>query len=245
MPAIRRRTWFVALASAMLGTGAFVSTAATAATLEGSGRAATETRSLGSFKAISTKGNVDLIVRQGEPASVIVRSDDNLLPYLETVIEGDALVVRWKSGQSLRTKAKTYVEVVTPTLSAYSSAGSGDLKLESFKTPALALALSGSGDATLAALTTEELRIRISGSGDVKGAGRATRVDIGISGSGDVGLSALEAEEVAIRIAGSGDAAVHAAKTLKVSIAGSGDVSYTGDAQLTSSVAGSGRVRKR
>jgi hypothetical protein len=242
MPAMHRRDWLITLA---VVAAALQSIPASAATLEGSGRAASETRTPGTFKAIRTTGSFDLVVRQGETTKVIVHGDDNLLSHLETVVESGTLSLRWKSGLSLRTRARTLVEIVTPTLAAYASSGSGDLELESFKTPALAISLSGSGDAQLAALQAEELRLRISGSGDVKGAGKGQRVEIAISGSGDVSFADFEADDVSVRIAGSGDAAVFAHKTLKVSIAGSGDVSYKGEAQVVSSVAGSGRVRKR
>ena len=214
----------------------------------GSGRAATETRSVPEFQAIALSGSMDLVVRQGAQ-SVQVAADDNLLPLLETVVEsgnrGATLVVRWKKGESIHTRGKVMVTVSVPTLSALATAGAGDIRVERFDTPALRVALSGSGDARLESLTTGELDIGISGSGDVAAAGSATTLKVRIAGSGDVRLADLKADDVTVSIAGSGDAAVNPAKTLKVSIAGSGDVSYTGNPAVKSSVAGSGSVTRR
>ncbi|KPF44315.1 hypothetical protein IP87_08510 [beta proteobacterium AAP121] len=222
----------------------------------GSGTALTEMRALESFEAISVNGAMDLVVRQGPQQSVQVQADDNLLPLLETVVEsgrnGPTLQVRWKrnaggswwGGQSIQTRTKVLVTVVVPKLNAVGLAGSGDLRVESFQTPALQVSLSGSGDARLDGLTTDELGVRISGSGDVSGRGKAGTLKISIAGSGDVRLSEMRADDVSVSIAGSGDAAVNAQKALTVSIAGSGDVRYSGDAQVKSSVAGSGSVRK-
>ena len=222
---------------------------AQASPLAGSGRTATETRSLAEFQAVALSGSMDLVVRQGATQSVQVEADDNLLPLLETVVEstrhGATLRVRWKKGQSVYTRSKVNITVVVPKLSALSASGSGDMKLEAFNTPALKVSLSGSGDAKLQGLTTGELGISISGSGEVGANGSATRLKVSIAGSGDVRLADLKSDDVTVSIAGSGGAAVNANQTLEVSIAGSGDVSYTGNAVVKSKVAGSGSVNKR
>ncbi len=216
-----------------------------AATTTGSGTAASETRSLGEFSAIALGGAMNLNVTQGAVTSVQVQADDNLLSMIETVVEGQRLEIRWKKGASVYTRSPVRVTVVTPRLTALSTAGSGDIKLEAFSTPSLKLSIAGSGNAVLAGLSTDELQVGVSGSGDVHGAGKAAKVGVSIAGSGDVRLSDLRADDVQVRIAGSGDAAVNAMKTLNVSIAGSGDVVYSGDAQVKSSVAGSGSVKKK
>jgi hypothetical protein len=246
MPLPRRSVLF---AAALAGIPLAITTlGGHAATVTGSGRLTTETRTVAPFQAVSSTASVDMTVRQG-PQAVQVEVDDNLLPLLETVVEessqGTVLVVRWKRGASLMTRAKVKVHLVVPTLSALSLSGSGDARVLSFATPKLAVAVSGSGDVSLPGLSAEELAVKISGSGDVSGDGKATKVKIGISGSGDVRFADLSADEVAVRIAGSGDAAVNAQRSLDVKIAGSGDVVYRGSPSVTKSVAGSGTVRPR
>ncbi len=215
----------------------------------GSGRTATETRTVGSFEAIATKGSFDIVVRQGSPAQVQVEADDNLLPLLETVVEngrnGATLQVRWKSNNSVSTRSATKVFVTTPTLTALSGAGSGSFEVGPLQTPKLSLSLSGSGDARFDELKTAEFKLSVAGSSDVRGTGEAAKLSISIAGSGDVDLFELRSEEASISIAGSGDAKVNASKQLKISIAGSGDITYTGDATLSSRVAGSGNIVKR
>lgn len=241
---VRRAAFITPLLCCLALAPAFVPTLSAAAT-QGSGHSATETRTVAEFQAIGVSGSMDLVVRQGAAQSVQVQADDNLLPLLETVVEGNGLQVRWKKGQSIYTRAKVLVTVVVPKLTGLAVAGSGDVRLETFSTPTLQLSLSGSGDARLDALTTEDLGVRISGSGDVSGKGTTGKLKVSIAGSGDVRLSDLRADDVSVSIAGSGDAAVNAQKTLQVSIAGSGDVTYTGNAQVKSSVAGSGSVTRK
>ena len=212
----------------------------------GSGQAATETRSPGPFDAVHVAGSIDLLVRQASTPAVTVTADDNLLALIETVVDGGVLRVQFKRGESVRTRTSVRVAVDAVSLKALRLSGSGDLVLESFRTPKLDLSISGSGDAWLRELTADELSLRIAGSGDIKAAGSAARLQLGIAGSGDADLAALGARDVRVSIAGSGDARVHASDSLEVSVAGSGDVVYSGGAtRVKSSVAGSGSVSAR
>ena len=239
-------------ALALLTASAFIASIASAwaASTTGSGKPASETRSVASFQAISLHGAIDLVVRQGQRESAQVRADDNLLPLVRTVVEDiggtPTLRIDIKPGESMRSKTPIVVTVEVLRLTALASAGSGDVIIEALKTPSLALSLLGSSDAKLSQIDTDKLRIGIAGSGDVQASGRAAQLDISIAGSGDVQTRELAADAVTISIAGSGDARVSAQKTIGVSIAGSGDVEYGGGATLTGSrIAGSGSVRTR
>ncbi len=237
------------LASA-LATVAVLPMAASAATsVTGSGRVVEEVRSVGEFRAVRLAGPIDVVVTQGTSPSVRVSADDNLQPIVETVVEGggdDAtLQVRIKRGHDIRSFRQLRVAVVTASLSRAAVAGSGQIEVQSFRTPSLAVAVAGSGGVRLQGVTADDLGARIAGSGDVSGHGSAGKLVVSIAGSGDVKLDDLRADDVKVSISGSGDAAVQAVKTLAVSIAGSGDVVYRGDATVKTSIAGSGSVRRR
>ncbi|WP_395698789.1 head GIN domain-containing protein [Aquabacterium sp.] len=211
------------------------------------GPVSSETRQVGEFSGIAVSGGINLKVRQGDKEAVQVRAEANLLPYLETVIEGGnrTLMVRWKKGSSLRIKGTPMVDITVVKLESIASSGSSDIAVDTLKAPQLSVSIAGAGDVGLNTLTGDELSVKIAGSGDFKASGQVGKLKISVSGSGDVQTEALKADEVSVSIAGSGDAAVHAAKTLSVSIAGSGDVSYSGDPQVRSSIVGSGTVARR
>jgi hypothetical protein len=223
--------------------------AAVAAATTGSGKTATESRTVGEFQAITSAASIDVRVKQGPQAPLQLQGDDNLLALLETVVEntanGATLVVRWKSGTSIYNRSRMQLSVVVPRLSAFTLTGSGDAAIEAFNTPSLKLTVSGSGDIKVPGLTTDELQVSVAGSGDVGGAGKATRVKVTVAGSGDVRLGDMKADDVSVSVAGSGDVAVHADKSLDVKVAGSGDVVYSGAAVVKKSVAGSGSVNKK
>lgn len=219
-------------------------TAHAAEQVTAAGPVTAEQRVLGDFEAIAVSGGINLKIRQGTQAAADVRAEANLLPLLETVVEGKTLHVRWKRGSHLRIRQSPTVEVTVVQLQSVATAGSSDVTIAPLKTPQLAISISGAGDVHVESLASDELSVKIAGSGNLKASGQAARVQIKVSGSGDVQTEALKADDVSVSIAGSGDAAVHAAKSLAVSIAGSGDVVYRGDPQVKSSIAGSGTVRK-
>lgn len=212
----------------------------------GSGNVVSETRAVGEFDSISTGGSIDIVVRQAAKEAVEVQAEDNIVPLVETVVEGRKLVIRFRRGESISHKKPVVVKVDAVRLQAISSAGSGDVTVESLKTPALKLSLSGSADARVQGLAADNFEISVAGSSDVRAAGSTKQLALRIAGSGDAHLGDLVADDVLIKIAGSGDATVRAEKSLDVSIAGSGDVKWSGAAtQVKSSSAGSGSVTKR
>ena len=215
----------------------------------GSGPLASEARSLGDFNAASVTGSFTVVLRQGQPASVIVSTDRNLLPLLETVIEegrhGKTLLIRWKRGGWLSSRGSAHVELTTPQLGHLAAAGSADIRVDHGTFDRLGASVAGSGDLRLDEVQAQALDLAINGSGSVTASGRTAALTLRIAGSGDASTEKLQAGDVRIKIAGSGNAAVQAQRTLDVSIAGSGDVVYSGPATVKTSVAGSGSVRQR
>jgi hypothetical protein len=242
----RRRLLAVSLLSLLLAAAVTPALAATT----GSGRVAAEARPLTGFSSIALRGAIDLVVRQAEREAVQVRADDNVLPLVQTTLEGDGdsrtLRIQLKPGESIRSASRIEVTVDLPRLKSIASAGSGAVAVKAFKTPALALSIAGSSDVRFEQLDAEQFTISIAGSGDVDARGKVAKLEISIAGSGDVRARDLAADDVSVSIAGSGDASVTAHKALAVSIAGSGDVEYGGGATLARSrVVGSGSVRQR
>lgn len=243
------RAWMRAL-SVSFASGVLIVALPAAAATVGSGNVQTQSRAAADFQSIALSGSMRLVVRQSGSESVEVKADDNLLPLIETVVENDGgmrtLHVRWKRGESIRSRGDPVVTVDVKDLKSLASSGSGDIRVEPLKTDRFSLGLSGSSDARLASIAVGTLAVRISGSGDVVAGGRADRLEVKISGSGDVRAADLPSDDVAVSIAGSGDVAVTANKSLDVSIAGSGDVVYAGNpTTVNNAIAGSGSLKKR
>lgn len=241
---ILRRLAPAALAAALSLLAAGPACAFFGTTITPSGTVVTESRDAKGFSGIGLSVPGALVVRQGEPASVSLEADDNLLPEIETVVERGVLKVRFKRSVSISGRSTIRLLVVTPKVESLSVSGSGDVLAEAIRSEALDISVAGSGDVRIAKLEATTLKVSISGSGDVKAAGKAGSVSVSIAGSGDVEAARLEAQRAKVSIAGSGDVSLWVSESLDVSSVGSGDVRYHGDPTVKKSTIGSGSVRR-
>jgi hypothetical protein len=192
--------------------------------IHGSGVAKTETRALASFSKIDLAGSPDVDVTVGPAASVVVTADDNILPIIETKVEGGTL--RIGSKQSYNTSLGVKFKITLPALEGVSVSGSGDIHVAGLKAGELEAGVTGSGDITLGG-AVDRLRAQITGSGELQ--------------AGDLG-----AKDVRVTVTGSGDAAVRATEQLDASVTGSGDVRYSGNPlKVKKNVTGSGDIAPR
>jgi len=210
----------------------------------GSGTIKSETRAVSGFSGVALSLDASVQIQQGAAEGVTVEADDNLLPLIETVVEGGILKIRPATRNGSLSSRHLKIVVRAKTIDRLSIAGSGDIYAETLKTAKLNASIAGAGDLRIKSLDTDALGVKIAGSGDFDAAGRAASLHASIAGSGDVKAARLEAKDVEVSIAGSGDANVWARETLKVKVAGSGDVKYYGDAALQKSVVGSGEIKR-
>lgn len=190
----------------------------------GSGKIKSETRQVGSFTKIESRGSADCKVTVGKAVAVSVQSDDNILPLVETTVENGTLVISSKG--SFSTSHGIVVTISVPSL-------------ESFN-------VRGSGDSLIQGVRGRSFSTEIAGSGDVSVAGEVDRSSASIRGSGDIDFSNLRARDSVASIAGSGDITVYASESLDASIRGSGDIAYLGNpGNVERSVAGSGEIHPK
>jgi hypothetical protein len=212
----------------------------------GSGKEAGVARKVAPFTRLRMEDSVDVTAHPGPNPGVIVHADDNIAPLIDTVVDGDALVVRMHKGTSFRTSHRIWVEVEFSALNAAQQGGSGDLHVTALNGMAFDSSITGSGDLQIDSVQLDDFSVSLRGSGDVKVAGHANAAHFKIDGSGDVSAGELVAKRVEVSVSGSGDAQVNATETLQARVAGSGDVTYGGHPHdVSRSVAGSGSIEAR
>jgi Putative auto-transporter adhesin, head GIN domain len=213
--------------------------------VRGSGVKVEKQRALAAFTKLRIDGPFDVKLSQASSDQAAITADDNVEPLIETVVEGDALVVRLKRDAGFTTRSVPTVRLSARALQSIAINGSGDLLVESFKADSLGLNVIGSGDVDFGLIELKDLNVSISGSGDVRLAGRADQQGWTISGSGDVDARALAGRAAKVSISGSGDVSLGVTEQLDVQLSGSGDLSYAGRPQLRQSVSGSGEILRR
>jgi hypothetical protein len=194
------------------------------ATLNGSGVAASQTRTVAPFHALALSGIGAVSIRVGRPQSVAVRADDNLLSRIRTNVSGGTLQVDERG--SIRPKQTIRLAIDVPTLDG--------------------LALSGTGSLAATGLRAETLNVEVSGTGSVTASGRATTLSVDVSGAGQALLGQLASRDATVRVTGVGAVQLDVSHSLDASIEGAGSVVYSGHpAQVTKSVSGAGSIAGR
>jgi hypothetical protein len=168
-------------------------------------RIASETRTIGKgIVAVDLGGPIDMTLRQGPVASLVVRGEQRLLGNIETVEEDGTLHIDTK-GMLLHHRQPLQVVLVLPALES--------------------LSVHGSGDSTVNGFSGEKLEVQLNGSGNVKFNGRFKDITAGVRGSGDLELNGGSSDSVDVALVGSGQmTVVGSCKELKAEQTGSGDL---------------------
>lgn len=212
--------------------------------VNGNGQVKQENRQAARFRNIGTSGTFKVYIQQGNTHSIQVEAESNLLPYIETNIEGDDLEVRVKKGYNIRPTKPVNIYVTMKEVHALSASGSGGFFGKGkLKTDELKLSISGSADADLN-VDADKVKVAVSGAGNVKLAGTSSEADYGVSGKANISAFDLQTDDVKIGISGSANAQVDARKTLKVGVSGMGNVKYKGNPDISQAVSGKGSIAK-
>ncbi|HVZ96720.1 MAG TPA: head GIN domain-containing protein [Chitinophagaceae bacterium] len=216
--------------------------------VKGDGHLKTETRQVSDFTSLSSHGPMDVQINYGSSNSITVEADENLLPYIETVVENGNLEIRTKKNTNIKSKSRMVITVSMTKINGLQLSGSGDIKGDGAFTnnSETDIAVSGSGNITLGFDNFKDLDVAVSGSGNVHLKGNGTnKISAHVSGSGNIDCSNINSSDVAAKLSGSGNIKVYASNSIDAKISGSGNVFYKGDAtKIESKVSGSGKVVK-
>jgi hypothetical protein len=211
--------------------------------VQGSGNIITQEREVSEFNKVHLKGSGNVFLAPGEKQSLEIKTDDNIMPLIETDVSGKKLTISHGKHHLRPTIFEVYITVKN--LEGVAISGSGDISGKGrFVTDTFYAEISGSGDMDLE-VETGKLASKISGSGSIHLSGKAEDYTVSISGSGKINAFDVEAKNVSVKISGSGDCRVYASESLDAKISGSGDVYYKGRPQINTKISGSGSLMSK
>lgn len=199
-------------------------------TVRGSGEIAQETRKVSDFEKVTLAVYGDMTIEIGEEQSLYIKGDEALLPYIETVIEDNALKIRFQENINAQDYQAFSFHLTVKSLDTILLAGMGTIHAPVLTADQFKIVISGAGDLEMTGLTANALKTVISGAGNVNIAeGSVGYQKVVIAGAGEYHTSNVQSEQTEITITGSGGATVWATETLKVVTTGGGDIFYYGD----------------
>lgn len=210
---------------------------------------ASETRSVDArVTRVQLDGAVDLRIRQGSPAMLILSGDPRWLAGLTILQRGDTINIGGGGRRGLRlVQDPVRAELVLPTLREVSSEGLGATDISGFSGEELALALDGAGSMTvnvryrlisaslggvgsmqLDGVQSERIDLDLHGAGHVMLAGRSRLLRAELSGVGGLDARQFTAESVTLDLSGLGNATVTANGSANLNLSGMGSATIYG-----------------
>jgi len=213
--------------------------------LKGNGITIEEERHPGEFTGIISEGDYDVYIIVDSVYKVVIKADENLIPYIRTIVKSDKLIIDNGTRRCLRNDGDKPIEIYahTPEVVYAALEGSGVIYSDYLiYGDYLRVELTGSGITDLRNIDVTELDALITGSGEIELWGLAGSGDLNISGSGKIKASHLEQDECSASISGSGDMYIFVYDFLDANITGSGNIFYRGNPQINIKITGSGSL---
>lgn len=213
--------------------------------IRGNGVIKTENRVAGSFNNIHISGNADVYVKQDSVFTIKVETDENLMEYLITEINGSTLEIRSKDKTNLKPSKSIKVYVSGNGFNNFKASGACTIFSENTITnnAGITIHLSGASDVKMNVMAPS-IDAKLSGAGNISLSGQTKDFKVGGSGSTDIRCFDLQSENTEVDLSGAGDAEVFASVKLDIHVSGAGDVKYKGNATVSKKISGAGSVRK-
>ena len=157
---------------------------------KGSGVEKTETRTVGAFDEVESSNGIEVDVDVGAAGPVELTGDDNLLPLIETEVQGHRLRVHTKAGASYDGHVR--VHVPAKELKSASATSGSSLSAKAVKAPSFVIEAT-SGATLKASGASDDVRARVTSGATVDASGlEAKSVEIDASSGAAVQLHATE-----------------------------------------------------
>lgn len=212
--------------------------------VRGNGIQDSEARFTPPFSTVISEGNFEVHITSGQTYEVMIQAESNLLPYIETSVNGSKLRIHTRGLINLRNRLPIEVFVTVPYIDGLVQSGSGIITTGFFEGDNFNFVVSGSGSVETA---VEAVKIDgvVSGSGLLLISGNTRNAELIVSGSGEIDAWDLTMRDCNAKISGSGDIWVYVERNLRAIISGSGNVFYSGSPNVDSTISGSGRIIRK
>lgn len=192
--------------------------------LTGSGKMATEQRTVENFDTLEINSYGRLIIKQADKESLKIEGEENILRNLITEVENHKLVIKFKNSLNIiPTKELIYYLTVKDLTSLVSNG-----------------AVSINGEE----LILNNLSIKLNGAEKITISGTVEKQKIEINGAGYYDAKNFSSKDCTVILNGAGGAAVKVSDKLDATISGAGSIQYIGNPEVTEKINGIGKIEK-
>ena len=191
--------------------------------IRGNGHIKTDERTISAFANIDASGTFQIEWKSGAP-TLSIKTDENLLPYIDNQISGETLHLR--THEQIWPTHGIKVVISSPTRTGAKTSG--------------AVKFTGNQ------LSGARFALESTGAAEVKLDGNIDELLADMTGASELHAGGLQTKTTEIATTGAADAEIAVSETLKVAITGAGKVSYSGNPKtIEKHISGAGSIRHR
>jgi hypothetical protein len=207
--------------------------------LVGDGDVVTETRAVDVWTRLRVEDGLSVRVESGPVGAVAVRADENLIDAIETIVEGDTLIVRVEREHEIVESTALEVRVTADALRSVDASGGSRVMAQFAASRVAQLDASGGSVIDASGLDSEDVELTLSGGSHASLEGRADALGIDASGASTVEATALHVRVAGIDASGGAELALHVTESVSGDLSGGSVLTISGGAD-TSRVSRSG-----
>lgn len=205
-----------------------------------------EVRQAAGYTALASHGMMNVTISYGSSNTITVETDENILPYVETEVDNNALTIKVKDNAVLKPTNGIKIHITMTKIGTITQSGSGNITgAGNFSNNGKTIFnISGSGGINLEFATINSVEIKTSGSSHIKLKGAINGLlSVSQHGSGNVDCENAPCESVQANTSGSSYAKVNVSKSITAHISGDGHIVYKGNpTEIDKKISGSGSV---
>jgi hypothetical protein len=211
--------------------------------VHGSGRQVSESHKLTDFTKIEISGGFKVNLKQDSSLNVTITTDDNLMKYMRTSVDGDKLRISAK--RNFCSSGETVVNIGVRNLDAIETAGAVDLNSDGkINTKDLHFELNGASKVNMD-LNAANVIMEGNGASEINLKGQASSNKIEFSGSGKIYAFDFVVGSYNIETTGASHCEINVLHDLTVNTTGAAEVQYKGNpTSVNSSKTGSASITK-
>lgn len=199
-------------------------------TKRGSGNIIKETRTVKSFDGISASGSLEVDIKSGPVATVIVETDDNIMPFVETNVSNNILKIKLRDINNLR-NSTVYVHIVNPEFKSISSSASAEISADEEIANADKITLkASSGSSMNLQLNAPFVAGEASSGAEINAKGKTKNVNSSSSSGASINFSDLQAETGKASVSSGASISLFTSLSLEANASSGGEINYKGGA---------------
>jgi len=199
-------------------------------TKRGSGVIIKEIKSVKAFDAVAASGSVNVDVQTGSTASVIVETDDNIMPFVETNVSNGILKIKLKDINNLR-NSTVYVHIIAPEIKSLTTSASAEITSNDIIRAAEKMVLKASSGSNInIKVDAPSVSGDASSGAEITCEGKTKEINGTSSSGSEINFSALQAETANVTVSSGASISLFASVGLIAKASSGGEITYKGGA---------------